>query len=74
MNHTEKYSDSNLESLKEVCTYSYAEMRKAFQESQEVEELMLSDIFQIALIEINRELNKRKIRHKTKGDKIKNVK
>lgn len=62
MDNIEKYSDRDLESLKEVCTYSYAEMRKASQGSQEVEEAMLSDIFQIALIEINRVLDERKIK------------
>lgn len=58
MNHIEQFNIEELKALKGVCVYSYIEMRKL---PQEVEERMLADIFQIALVEINRELDARKI-------------
>ena len=57
MNTIEKYSDRELQEMQEVCRYSWLKMDK-----NSKEEGTLSDIFQIALIEINRELDERKIR------------
>lgn len=59
MNPFEEHSDRELEALKGVCVYSRAEMSKL---PEEIEERMLADIFQIALVEINRVLDERKIR------------
>ena len=57
MNHTEKYSDRELTDMKERCLY----MITSFTSSRESCNSGWSYIYQIALIEINRELDARKI-------------
>mgnify|MGYP001616496166 FL=1 len=61
MNHLEKYSDRELEEIQKYCVglcgYSVPSMQR----------LWIKEIHQIALVEINRELDERKIR--TEGRK-----
>ena len=56
MNQTEKYSDRELMDMKERCLY----MITSFQTGKDCYNSGWSDIYQIALIEINRKLDERK--------------
>lgn len=59
MNHIEKYSDRELQEMQEVSTNFY---RHIIGMGTEEGGRRIGDIMQIALVEINRELDKRKIR------------
>lgn len=56
MNHIKKYSDIELQDMKERCLY----MINVFQTGKDCYNSGWSDIYQIALIEINRKLDERK--------------
>lgn len=54
MNHIKKYCERELKEMQGVC--------EILTKSESETETMLSDISKIALVEINRELDERKIR------------
>ena len=56
MNHSENYNDSQLQQMKERCLY----MITSFKLGNDLT-FGWGDIYKIALIEINRELDERKI-------------
>lgn len=55
MNHIAQYTDKQLQEMQEICTY----ISQSFV-GDSVK--MMGDIYKIALIEINRELDERKLR------------
>lgn len=58
MNHTEKYSDQELQDMKERCLY----MITSFATGKDCYNAGWADIYKIALVEINRVLDERKIK------------
>lgn len=59
MNHIDRYKDNELREMQELCVYvinSCGKLSIGF----------ISDIHKIALVEINRELDERKIRKENK--------
>lgn len=58
MNHTEKYSNQELQDMQERCIY----MISSFSTGKDCYNAGWGDIYKIALVEINRELDVRKLR------------
>lgn len=58
MNHTEQYTDEELQEMKERCLY----MITSFKLGNDFTHHTWAEIYKIALIEINRELDMRKLR------------